>query len=55
VTVIAADCLDANIAATAAVVRGAGAVEWLASLRLPARLVAHDGAVTRTAGWPQPA
>jgi thiamine biosynthesis lipoprotein len=55
VTVIAADCLDANIAATAAVVRGAGAVEWLSSLRLPARLVAHDGAVTRTAGWPQPA
>ncbi len=55
VTVVAADCLDANIAATAAVVRGASAVAWLESLRLPARLVAHDGAVTRTAGWPDPA
>jgi thiamine biosynthesis lipoprotein len=55
VTVVAAGCLDANIAATAAVVRGEGAVAWLESLRLPSRLVAHDGAVTRTAGWPEPA
>jgi thiamine biosynthesis lipoprotein ApbE len=55
VTVVAAGCLDANIAATAAVVRGESAVAWLESLRLPSRLVAHDGAVTRTAGWPEPA
>jgi thiamine biosynthesis lipoprotein len=55
VTVVAAACLDANIAATAAVVRGESAVAWLESLRLPSRLVAHDGAVTRTAGWPEPA
>jgi thiamine biosynthesis lipoprotein ApbE len=55
VTVVAAVCLDANIAATAAVVRGESAVAWLESLRLPSRLVAHDGAVIRTAGWPEPA
>jgi thiamine biosynthesis lipoprotein ApbE len=55
VTVVAASCLDANIAATAAVVRGESAVAWLESLRLPSRLVAHDGAVIRTAGWPEPA
>ena len=55
VTVVAGDCLDANIAATAAIVRGAGAVEWLQAAGLPARLVAHDGAVTRVAGWPTPA
>jgi thiamine biosynthesis lipoprotein ApbE len=54
VTVAAAGCLDANIAATAAVVRGESAVAWLESLRLPSRLVAHDGAVTRVAGWPEP-
>jgi thiamine biosynthesis lipoprotein ApbE len=54
VTVVAGDCLDANIAATAAIVRGDDAVEWLRGTGLPARLVAHDGAVTRTAGWPQP-
>jgi thiamine biosynthesis lipoprotein ApbE len=55
VTVVAARCLDANIAATAAVVRGESAVGWLESLGLPSRLVTHDGAVTRTAGWPEPA
>jgi thiamine biosynthesis lipoprotein ApbE len=55
VTVVAGGCLDANIAATAAVVRGESAVAWLESLRLPSRLVAHDGAVTRAAGWPEPA
>ena len=55
VSVVAATCVDANIAATAAVVRGDGAVAWLESLGLPARLVAQDGAITRTAGWPDPA
>lgn len=53
-TVIAASCLDANIAATAAVVRGDSAVPWLEDLGLPARLVAIDGVVRRLAGWPQP-
>lgn len=55
VSVAAGSCVDANIASTAAVVRGAGAPDWLASLGLPARLVAADGAVTRVGGWPEPA
>ncbi|HSR25355.1 MAG TPA: FAD:protein FMN transferase [Candidatus Eisenbacteria bacterium] len=52
VSVGAATCLDANVAATAAIVQGGRAVEWLARHRLPARLVAADGAVTTVAGWP---
>jgi thiamine biosynthesis lipoprotein ApbE len=52
-SVIASSCLGANAAATAAVVKGAGAAEWLAGLGLPARLVAHDGDVTVTADWPR--
>jgi FAD:protein FMN transferase len=55
VSVAAGSCVDANIASTAAIVRGAGSPAWLASLGLPARLVAPDGAVTRVAGWPEPA
>ncbi len=54
VTVVAGDCLDANIASTGAIVRGAAAVDWLRAAGLPARLVDHDGAVTRVAGWPEP-
>ena len=53
VSVAAASCVDANIASTAAIVRGAGAPEWLAAAGLPARLVAVDGAVTRVGGWPE--
>jgi FAD:protein FMN transferase len=52
--VVAGDCLDANIAATAAIVRGAGAVDWLRAAGLPARLVNHDGGIVRVAGWPEP-
>jgi thiamine biosynthesis lipoprotein ApbE len=52
VSVAAADCADANIAATAALVRGTRAPRWLQELGLPARLVAHDGAVVRVGGWP---
>jgi FAD:protein FMN transferase len=52
VTVAAATCLDANIASTAAIVRGARAPEWLASLRLPSRLVSAGGSVTHVADWP---
>lgn len=54
-SVIAATCLDANIAATAAIVRGEGAAEWLTGIGLSARLVANDGTVLRVAGWPEPA
>ena len=53
-TVVADTCVDANIASTASIVRGTAAVEWLGSLRLPARLVDRDGHVVRTGGWPAP-
>jgi FAD:protein FMN transferase len=52
VSVAAASCLDANVASTAAIVRGERAPAWLAALGLPARLVAADGVVTSVAGWP---
>ena len=52
VTVAAASCVDANVASTAAIVRGAQAPDWLATLQLPARLVAADGRVVSVAGWP---
>ena len=53
-TVFGATCVDANIASTAAIVKGDGAVAWLESRRLPARLVDRDGRVVRIGGWPQP-
>ena len=52
VSVAAATCADANAAATASIVAGAAAEEWLASAGLPARLVSHDGQVRYTGGWP---
>lgn len=52
VSVAAIDCANANIAATAAIVRGPQAPEWLAELGLPARLVDHDGAVLKIGSWP---
>jgi thiamine biosynthesis lipoprotein len=51
-SVTAASCLDANIASTAAIVRGHRAVAWLESLGLPSRLVSVDGRVRHLAGWP---
>jgi thiamine biosynthesis lipoprotein ApbE len=53
VSVAAATCADANTAATAAIIRGGRAPAWLAGLRLPARLVTHDGTVRTIAGWPE--
>jgi thiamine biosynthesis lipoprotein len=52
VSIAAASCAGANIAATAAIVRGERAIRWLDDLRLPARLVRRDGTVVTTAGWP---
>jgi thiamine biosynthesis lipoprotein len=52
VSVAAATCVDANAAATAAIVRGQDAPAWLDGAGLPARLVAEDGDVVTTAGWP---
>ena len=52
VSVGAATCVDANAVATACIVWGERAPEWLERHRLPARLVARDGKVLRVAGWP---
>jgi thiamine biosynthesis lipoprotein len=52
VSVAAGTCADANMASTAAIIRGEAALAWLAGLGLPARLVAESGAVVTLAGWP---
>jgi thiamine biosynthesis lipoprotein len=52
VSVAARTCADANIASTAAVIRGRDALGWLARLALPARLVDATGVVFTVAGWP---
>ncbi len=52
VSVAAASCLDANIATTAAIIRGARAVPWLDECKLPSRLVGVDDTVRHLAGWP---
>jgi thiamine biosynthesis lipoprotein ApbE len=52
VSVAAATCADANMASTAAIIRGEAALAWLAELGFPARLVAESGAVVTLGGWP---
>jgi thiamine biosynthesis lipoprotein len=52
-SVAAATCVDANIASTAAIVRGHAAPQWLAEAGLPARLVSPEGVVIHVAGWPE--
>ncbi len=52
VSVAAASCAEANIASTAAVVLGEGALDWLTARRLPARAVRHDGSVALVGEWP---
>jgi thiamine biosynthesis lipoprotein len=52
VSVAAATCADANAAATAAIVAGEGALEWLAAAGVPARLVSRDAQVRYVGGWP---
>ena len=52
VSVAAPSCVDANTAATAAIVLGADAPGWLATRGLPARLVGVHGRVETVAGWP---
>jgi len=54
VTVVADTCVAANTASTAAIVKGEAALDWLTRLGRPARLVANDGFVVRTGGWPEP-
>lgn len=53
VSVAAHDCVDANIASTAALVRGDGAQRWLEELKVPARLVSHAGETLTVGGWPE--
>jgi thiamine biosynthesis lipoprotein len=53
VSVTAATCVDANTAATAALLRSEAAPDWLAGLGLPARLVRQDGTVRTAGGWPE--
>jgi thiamine biosynthesis lipoprotein len=52
-SVAAGSCVDANIASTAAIVRGARAPAWLRDLGLPSRLVRADGEVVPLGGWPE--
>ena len=53
VSVAADSCVDANVASTAAIVRGESAPGWLAGLGLPSRLVSRDGTMARVGGWPE--
>jgi thiamine biosynthesis lipoprotein len=53
-TVVAATCVEANTAATAAVVLGEDGAAWLERSGLPARLVEGGGAIVRLNGWPEP-
>lgn len=52
VSVAAENCIDADTASTAAIVRGHDAADWLASLGLAARLVHLDGRAVTVNGWP---
>jgi len=52
VSVAAADCAEANIATTAALVRDEAALRWLGGLGLPARLVDRRARVATVGGWP---
>lgn len=52
VSVCAGNCLDANIASTASIIRGETAPAWLEEQRLPSRLVGTDGVARHVAGWP---
>ncbi len=54
VSVAAGSCVDANIATTAAIVKGEDAVGWLGKTDLPGRLVRTGGAVIRVGEWPEP-
>jgi thiamine biosynthesis lipoprotein len=52
VSVAAQTCFAANTVSTAAIVRGWRALEWIAALGMPARLVDTDMVVHTVGGWP---
>ncbi len=54
VSVAAETCFAANTVATAAVVRGWPALQWIRTLGMPARLVDVYGVVHTVGGWPTP-
>ncbi|MBE7188237.1 FAD:protein FMN transferase [Jatrophihabitans endophyticus] len=54
VSVAAESAFAANLAATAAIVKGEDAPAWLAGRRVAARLVAQDGSVSTLGDWPAP-
>ena len=54
VTVAAESAFAANLASTAAIVKGLDAPAWLVGRRVAARLVAQDGSVSTIGPWPTP-
>jgi FAD:protein FMN transferase len=52
VSVAAPNCVDANIASTAAVIMGEAAPEWLSSRGVHVRLVRTDGTTVLVGDWP---
>ncbi len=54
VSVAAQTCFAANTVTTAAIVRGWRALEWIAALEVPARLVDSSMVVHTVGGWPAP-
>jgi thiamine biosynthesis lipoprotein len=54
VTVLARTCVEANTAATAALVQGESAIDWLEAHGYAARLVERDGTVHFVGRWPAP-
>src|ERR1700694_4657272 len=50
---VARTCVDANLAATAAIVKGESAVAWLEAGGGPARAGGEDGDIRRIGGWPE--
>ncbi|AFM15180.1 membrane-associated lipoprotein involved in thiamine biosynthesis [Mycolicibacterium chubuense NBB4] len=53
VSVAADSCFAANTISTAAIVRGWRALEWIATLRVPARLIDSDRRVHTIGAWPE--
>ncbi len=53
-TVVAGNCVDANTAATAAIVMGEQSISWIETTGLTARLVSTVGEIVRLGGWPDP-
>ena len=52
VSVAAASCLEANVLATASIVLGEDATDWIEGAGVPARLARESGGVVCLGGWP---